>query len=65
MDSKKIIAYLYLKKGNIISGADGSVVSEDPVSYAKTVADNNVDWILIHDLSDNDAEHDEAIGIIK
>ena len=65
MDSKKIIAYLYLKKGNIISGAEGSVVSEDPVSYAKTVADNNVDWILIHDLSDNDAEHDEAIGIIK
>lgn len=66
MESKKFIAYIYLKCGKIVTDANATtVVSEDPVSFAKMIADNNVDEILIHDLSANDAEHDEAIGIIK
>ena len=65
MDKKKFIAYMVLKDGKIIQQETEKLITEDPVLLAKKYAENNIDEIIINDLSDTDAKHDEAIGIIK
>mgnify|MGYP002731630402 FL=1 len=63
---KKFVACIYLKDGKAARGlADHTVVSDDPVELSLTYAAGGVDAILIFDQSDNDARHDEAIGIIR
>ncbi len=63
---KKFVACIYLKDGKAARGlADHTVVSNDPVELSLTYAAGGVDAILIFDQSDNDARHDEAIGIIR
>lgn len=66
MNTKRVIAEIVLKNGKLIEGLQNStVLSDKPVQYAKSLAEKNVDEILIYELSQNDSEHDEAIGIIK
>ena len=65
MDKKKFIAYMVLKDGKIIQLDSNEVISDEPVLLAKKYAENNIDEIIINDLSDTDSKHDEAIGIIK
>ena len=63
---KKFVACIYLKDGKAARGlADHTVVSDDPVELSLAYAAGGVDAILIFDQSDNDARHDEAIGIIR
>lgn len=63
---KKFVACIYLKKGKATRGlTDSKVVSEHPVELALTYAAGGVDAILVFDQSENDAQHDEAIGIIR
>ena len=63
---KKFVACIYLKNGKATRGlADHTVVSNDPVELSLTYAAGGVDAILIFDQSDNDARHDETIGIIR
>ena len=44
---------------------DKTIISTDPIELAVAYAENDVDGILIFDLSYNDTTHEEAIGIIK
>lgn len=66
MNCKSFIASIYLENGKAVKGfSDRTVLSNDPVELAATYGENDVDGILIFDLSYNDATHEEAIGIIK
>lgn len=63
---KLFIPCIYLKKGMAVkSMTDASVISLDPAQLAKTYSQNNADEILVFDLSVGDAQHDEAIDVIK
>lgn len=63
---KKFVACIYLKNGKANRNLkDSRVVSDDPVALAKTYADGGVDAILIFDQSENDEEHEQAIGILR
>lgn len=66
MDTKLFIAPIALKCGKVVAYNNiNTVISDNPVAYAKSLSEMNADRIYINDLSENDAEHDEAIGIIK
>lgn len=63
---KLFIPCIYLKKGMALKGMmDAAVISMDPAELAKTYSQNNADEILVFDLSSGDAEHEEAIDVIK
>lgn len=64
--NKKIIPCVYLKGGKLIKGFnDKKVLSEDPVKYISSVSVNGADEIILFDLSNNDAEHEEALLLIR
>ncbi len=66
MSYKKLVACLYLSEKKAVRNFDDTtVVSDDPVALAVSYADNEVDEIIIFDLSYNDATHEDAIGIMK
>lgn len=66
MNYKRFIASIYLENGKAIKNFnDKTIISTDPIELAAAYAENDVDGILIFDLSYNDATHEEAIGIIK
>ncbi len=66
MNYKSFIASIYLENGKAVKGfSDRTVLSGDPVELAATYGEDDVDGILIFDLSYNDSTHEEAIGIIK
>ena len=68
MDSqyKKLVPCIYLYRGNAVKDfRDTTVVDTDPVQLAKFYSDNSADELLVFDLSDGDAEHEEALDIIK
>ncbi len=63
---KSFIATLFISGGNAVKSiGNKEIISEDPVALAKSYSESNVDRLLIFDLSKNDAEHEETIGIIK
>ncbi len=63
---KLIIPCVYLKKGKLIKGfRDDSALSDDPVSYCVSLSVNGADNIILFDLSDGDAEHEEALLTIR
>lgn len=63
---KLFIPCIYLKKGMAVkSMTDPMVVSIDPASLAKTYSDHNADEILVYDFSETDAQHEEALDIIR
>lgn len=63
---KKIVTCLYLKDGKAIKNLNNNeVISVNPVELAKYYSDNGSDEIIIFDLSNSDAQHDQSIGIIK
>ncbi|MBQ7065958.1 MAG: bifunctional phosphoribosyl-AMP cyclohydrolase/phosphoribosyl-ATP diphosphatase HisIE [Lachnospiraceae bacterium] len=66
MNYKSFIASIYLENGKAIKNFnDKTIISTDPIELAVAYAENDVDGILIFDLSYNDTTHEEAIGIIK
>lgn len=63
---KQLIPCIYLYKGNAVKDFnDKTVLDTNPVSLAKFYCDNNADELIVYDLSEGDAEHDEALDIIK
>lgn len=63
---KKFVPCMYLYHGKLVNNFDDrTVVHMNPAEAAKFYSDNNADELLVFDLSDNDAEHEEALDIIK
>lgn len=63
---KKLIPCIYLYKGNAVKGfSDSTIIDTNPAALGKFYGDNNADELIVYDLSDNDAEHEEALDIIK
>ncbi|MCM1173944.1 MAG: bifunctional phosphoribosyl-AMP cyclohydrolase/phosphoribosyl-ATP diphosphatase HisIE [Blautia sp.] len=63
---KKLIPCIYLYKGNAVKGfLDSTILDTDPVSLGRFYGDNNADELIVYDLSEGDAEHEEALDIIK
>lgn len=66
MSYKKFIPCIYLYKGNAVKGFDdNTIIDTNPVALAKFYSDNNADELIVYDMSDGDAEHEEALDIIK
>lgn len=63
---KKLIPCIYLYKGNAVKGfSDSTILDTNPVSLGRFYGDNNADELIVYDLSEGDAEHEEALDIIK
>lgn len=63
---KKFIPCIFLKDKKVVASfEDDTVISEDPAGLAKSYGENNADEILVFDLSDDDASHEEALDTIK
>lgn len=65
--NKKLVSTIYLKNGKAVKGfqdyenfADG-----DAVKLAELYSNKGADALLIFDLSEGDAEHEESLGLIK
>lgn len=66
MSYKKLIPCIYLYKGNAVKGfSDNTIIDTDPVALGRFYSDNNADELIVYDMSDKDAEHEEALDIIK
>lgn len=66
MSYKKFIPCIYLHKGNAVKGfSDSTIIDTNPVALARFYSDNNADELIVYDMSDGDAEHEEALDLIK
>ena len=66
MDYKKFVPCMYLYRGMIVKNyEDLTPLHMNPAELAKFYGENGADEILIFDMSANDIEHEEALGIIK
>lgn len=66
MNTKKFTACIYLYHTHAVKNLqDMTIVDTDPVRLAKYYSDNNVDELIVFDMSTDDAEHEEALDIIK
>ncbi len=67
MKQKEMIVPVYIKSGKAVCGLDGRGVCREGDAPALAVAYDNAgaDGILVFDLSEGDAEHDQSIGLIK
>ena len=66
MNTKKFTACIYLYHTHAVKNLqDMTIVDTDPVRLAKYYSDNNVDELIVFDMSTGDAEHEEALDIIK
>ncbi len=63
---KKFVPCIYLKNKNAVkSFTDTEIVCENPVELAEKYNDDNCDELIVFDLSEGDAEHEEALDVIK
>lgn len=66
MNTKKFTACIYLYHAHAVKNlSDMTIVDTDPVRLAKHYSEHNVDELIVFDLSQGDAEHEEALDIIK
>ena len=66
MSYKRFIPCIYLYKGNAVKGVrDSTIIDANPAALGKFYSDNNADELIVYDMSDGDAEHEEALDIIK
>ncbi len=63
---KKFIPCIYLKKGNAVKGLDNAeVLPQTPLALAEQYDNDDCDAIIVFDMSEGDAEHEESLDIIK
>ncbi|SDB16312.1 bifunctional phosphoribosyl-AMP cyclohydrolase/phosphoribosyl-ATP diphosphatase HisIE [Butyrivibrio sp. INlla16] len=63
---KKFIPCIYLHNGNAVASLENAdVISQSPVMLAEKYDDDDCDAIIIFDMSEGDAEHEESLDIIK
>lgn len=66
MNYKRIIASIYILNGKAVKGIEaGKFIDENPVSLAKYYCDNGADELLIFNLSNTEAAHEQTIHLIK
>ncbi len=67
MTKKEIIVPIYIKAGQAVNGRkeQEAYASGDPVALAVSYDNAGADALLVFDLSEGDAEHDQSIGLIK
>ncbi len=64
--SKKFIASIYLYQQHAVMNLnDTNIRDTDPVRLAKYYDDNNIDELIIFDMSRGDQEHENALDIIR
>lgn len=63
---KKFVACIYLYQGHAVINLDDLNICEtDPVRLAKYYDENNVDELIIFDMSKGDQEHEQSLDIMK
>lgn len=65
MEQKNLVASLFLKNGEAVTGYDTAKSAGDVRHLVKLYNDSGLDKLLIFDLSDEDEEHEVNINIIK
>ena len=66
MSYKKFIPCIYLYKGNAVKGFDDrTILDTNPAALGRFYGDNNADELIVYDMSEGDAEHEEALDIVK
>ena len=65
METKNIVATLYLKDGKAVKSANDFTEIEDVYQLCQMYNDSGIDKIVILDLSTNDDEHEKNINTIK
>ena len=65
MDTKNIVATIYLKNGNAVKALDDFTVIGDVYEICRVYNDSGIDKIMIFDLSTDDDEHEKNINTIK
>ena len=66
MNYKKLIPCIYLEKGNAVQGLrNNTIISMNPVELALHYSENGADELMVMDLSTQDAEHEEHLGLMK
>lgn len=66
MLTKKMTACIYLEQNRAVAGIeDRTELSPDPVVLAESYVEWKCDEILVYDLSEDDASHEEAIDLIR
>ncbi|MCM1027142.1 MAG: bifunctional phosphoribosyl-AMP cyclohydrolase/phosphoribosyl-ATP diphosphatase HisIE [Roseburia sp.] len=63
---KKFVPCIYLYRGHAVRGrGDFSIVETDPLRLVRLYNENNADELIVFDLSEEDAEHEEALDILR
>ena len=63
---KKFVPCIYLYNGHAVRTLeDTTVVETDPYRLVQRYMENGADEIIVFDMSSDDAEHEEALDIIK
>ena len=63
---KKFVPCIYLYHEHAVRNlTDTTIVDTDPVRLADYYCEHNADELIVYDMSDGDAEHEEALDIIK
>jgi len=69
MGTKKFIPCIYLYHKRAVAGIDEAgkmqTVAQDPVELVRFYVDNGADEVLVIDMSKEDAEHEDALDVIK
>lgn len=66
MNTKRFTACIYLLNGHAVTSInDRTIVDTDPVRLANYYSEHNIDELIVFDLSEDDATHEEALDIIK
>ena len=66
MMTKKFVPCIYLYHEHAVrSLADTAVVETDPLRLVHFYNENNADELIVFDMSENDAEHEAALDILK
>lgn len=63
---KKFVPCIYLYRGHAVKSlTDTAVVDTDPIRLVKLYNENNADELIVFDMSKEDAEHEEALDVMK
>ncbi len=66
MITKEFVPCIYLYRKNCVKSLqDVTIISKDPVKLAQSYCECGADELIIFDMSEADAEHEEALDIMK
>lgn len=67
MSTKKLAPYIFIKNGKAVKGFSNYTLFEggDVLKLAQYYSNNGADELIIFDLSDDDASHEESLLLIK